>query len=82
MSEKTIIKAYKYRIYPKKSQIKKMEAWLKLCAVMYNFFIDITEIIYKNHNKQINMYDMTSLIPPIRKKSEASKVYTRLYFTT
>lgn len=35
-----IIKAYKYRIYPKKSQTKKMETWLKLCAVMYNFFID------------------------------------------
>jgi putative transposase len=81
MSEKTIIKAYKYRIYPKKSQIKKMEAWLKLCAVMYNFFIDITEIIYKNHNKQINMYDMTSLIPPIRKKSEAFKsVYSTLFY--
>jgi len=29
-----------------------MELWLKLCALMYNFFINITETFYKKYDKR------------------------------
>ena len=80
MAEK-IIRSYKYRIYPTKSQTKKMELWLKLCALMYNFFINITEITYTKYGKQLSMYDLTSFIPRLRKGNETLKnVYSTLFY--
>jgi len=80
MAEK-IIRSYKYRIYPTKSQTKKMELWLKLCALMYNFFINITEITYTKYGKQLNMYDLTSFIPRLRNGNETLKsVYSTLFY--
>jgi len=80
MAEK-IIRSYKYRIYPTKSQTKKMELWLKLCALMYNFFINITETFYKKYDKRLNLYDMTSFIPQLRKGNETLKsVYSSLFY--
>lgn len=80
MAEK-IIRSYKYRIYPTKSQTKKMELWLKLCALMYNFFINITETTYTKYNEQLNMYDLTSFIPRLRNGNETLKnVYSTLFY--
>ncbi len=78
---KKIIRSYKYRIYPTKSQTRKMELWLKLCALMYNFFINITETFYKKYDKRLNLYDMTSFIPRLRKGNETLKsVYSSLFY--
>ena len=70
MSKEMIIKTFKYRIYPKKSQARKMELWFKFCGLMYNFFIEFAERAYKEENKHLSLYDLTAVIPLVRHESE------------
>jgi len=70
MPEKTIVKTFKYRIYPKKSQARKMELWFKFCGLIYNFFIEYAERMYRKENKNLFLYDFTTIVPLIRRESE------------
>ena len=70
MPEKTIVKTFKYRIYPKKSQARKMELWFKFCGLIYNFFIEYAEKMHRKENRNLSLYDFTAVIPLIRRESE------------
>ena len=57
------IRSYKYRLYPSRSQAKKLDSTLEVCAKIYNNLLNIRKDSWENENKSISKYGMDKLIP-------------------
>lgn len=62
---KTILKAYKYRIYPNKQQTELINKTIGCCRFVFNYYLNRRIELYKSDQKTINYNacakDLTSL---------------------
>ena len=74
----SMIKAYKYRIYPTKSQRTKMERTLDLCRWTYNQTLAYRKNAWENEGKSVSKYETHDLLPDWKSdKSELSEVFSQ-----
>jgi putative transposase len=50
-------KLYRYRLYPKKSQIKQLETALELCRMVYNETLALRKNAWETENRNIGYYE-------------------------
>lgn len=65
-----IIKSYKLRIYPTKSQIKQIEKTFGCCRFIYNYFLAKSIKDYKETGKSNTFYQNSKLIPELKRSDE------------
>ncbi len=58
-----MLKAYKFRIYPTKSQRTRMERTLDLCRWTYNKTLEIRKAVWEKEGKSISKYETHNLLP-------------------
>ena len=58
-----INKAYKFRLYPNNSQKEIINKTLGCTRLVYNYYLNKKQELYKNENKNINVYDMIKDLP-------------------
>jgi putative transposase len=61
-----IIRTFKYRIYPSKSQVAKLEETLALCCELYNAALQERRDAWKLEHKPISLFDQILQITEIR----------------
>lgn len=69
-----IIKSYKFRIYPTKSQIKQIEKTFGCCRFIYNYFLAKSIKDYKETGKSNTCYQNSKLIPELKRSDETSRL--------
>ena len=73
-----MLKAYKYRIYPTKSQRTMMERTLDLCRWTYNQTLAYRKDSFEKEGKSISKYETNALLPDWKSdKPELSDVFSQ-----
>lgn len=62
------LKTFKYRIYPSKSQIKKLNDNIRSCVFVWNTFLNERKVLYEVENKQISCFEQINKLPEIKKE--------------
>ncbi len=62
-----MLKTYKYRLYPTKSQITKLENTFSICRALYNYALEHRISSY-NRGQTVNYYDQSASLPEIKKE--------------
>lgn len=76
---KVIRKSYKFRIYPTKAQISKLEMTLDLCRELYNAALQERRDAWRLERKSISYFDQSKQLPEIKKIREDLKaVYSQV----
>lgn len=63
-------KAYKYRIYPNKSQQELIQKTFGCCRFVYNYFLNLKIHEYKNNGKSLNYYDTCKHLTQLKSENE------------
>jgi len=63
-------KTFKYRIFPTKSQVKKLNKVLNACRWLYNHFLEERKTTWGKEKKSISRYDQVNSIPKLKKEYE------------
>lgn len=71
--EKRIIKSYKFRIYPSKSQISILETTLDLCRELYNAALQERRDAYTLKRVLLNYYDQANQLSEIKQTNSEYK---------
>ena len=58
-----INKAYKFRLYPNDSQKEIINKTLGCTRLVYNYYLNKKQELYKNENKSISVYNMIKDLP-------------------
>src|SRR5512138_1722898 len=75
----SMLKAYRFRIYPTKSQRAKMEGTLNLCRWVYNQTLALRKNAWENENKSISRHDTHNLLPTWKKdKPDLQEVFSQV----
>jgi putative transposase len=61
-------KAFKYRLYPTKPQVKDLEQTLELCRELYNAALQERRDAYKKAGKSVGLYQQKRYLPQIREE--------------
>lgn len=61
-----MIKTYKYRIYPTKSQETKLENTFSICKALYNYGLEHRMNLYNQHKKVVNYFEQQNSLPEIK----------------
>jgi putative transposase len=61
-----MLKSYKYRIYPTKSQITKIENTFSICRALYNNALEHRLTEFKRTGRAINYYEQANSLPEIK----------------
>lgn len=64
----TIEKGFKYRLYPKNSQIEQIELMFKAKRYVWNYFLNINKHRLNHHKKVLSFNQMSSLLTLFKKK--------------
>jgi putative transposase len=73
------MKAYRYRLYPTKSQISQMEQTLEICRWIYNETLAMRKNAWEQEQKRISDYEAKRQIPLWKKeRPELSTVYSQV----
>ncbi|MDD5258252.1 MAG: helix-turn-helix domain-containing protein, partial [Methanothrix soehngenii] len=73
-----MLKAYKFRIYPTKSQMTKMEQTLDLCRWTYNQTLAYRKNAWEKEGKSISKYETHNLLPTWKEmKPELGGVFSQ-----
>jgi len=73
-----MLKAFKYRIHPTKSQRTKMNQTLELCRWTYNETLAYRKNAYESEGKSISKYETHNLLPKWKKdKPELKEVFSQ-----
>lgn len=73
-----MLKAFKFRIYPTKSQKTKMERTLDLCRYTYNRTLAYRKESFEQEGKSVSKYETHNLLPTWKKdKPELSEVFSQ-----
>jgi len=64
-----VLKAYKFRVYPTKSQRAKMEGALNLCRGVYNQTLALRKNAWENESKSISRHNTHNLLPTRKRDS-------------
>lgn len=67
---KTILKAYKYRIYPNKRQIELINKTIGCCRFVYNHYLNKKIEIYKSEQKSISYNICANDLTNLKKQYE------------
>lgn len=65
-----LIKAFKIRLYPTKEQEALMWRHVGACRFIWNHFLNLQEERYKAGEKFMSAFDMSYLLPPLKKQEE------------
>lgn len=63
-----MLKTYKYRLYPTKSQITKLENTFSMCRALYNYALEHRISEYKNNSRTVSYYEQSAGLPEIKKE--------------
>lgn len=63
-------RAYKYRVYPNKSQEGLLQKHFGHCRYIYNYFLDVKIKHYKETKKTITWIDLANQLPKLKKENE------------
>ena len=66
---KMIRRTFKYRIFPNKSQIKKLERSLDSCRWLYNHFLEQRKNSWEINKKSLFRYEQSRTIPILKKNN-------------
>ena len=73
------MKAYRYRLYPTKSQVSQMEQTLEMCRWVYNETLAMRKNAWEQEQKHISYYEAKRQIPLWKKeRPELSTVYSQV----
>lgn len=61
-------KTLKYRIFPNKAQLKKLEQFLDACRWLYNNFLEQRKIVWKAERRSLSRYDQSNTILDLKKE--------------
>ncbi len=61
-------KAFKYRLYPTKPQVKDLERTLELCGELYNAALQERRDAYNKAGKSVGLYQQKRYLPQIREE--------------
>ncbi|PKP53790.1 MAG: transposase [Bacteroidetes bacterium HGW-Bacteroidetes-1] len=61
-------KTFKYRIYPTKSQVKKLNDNIRACRFVWNTFLNERKVLYETEKKQISCFDQTAKLTELKKE--------------
>lgn len=76
---KVIRKSYKFRIYPSKSQVAKLENTLGLCRELYNAALQERRDAYDLNRVSISYFDQQNQLPEIKKiREDLNVVYAQV----
>ena len=70
----SMLKAYKFRIYPTKSQTTKMEQTLDLCRWTYNKTLEIHKNAWEKEGKSLSKYETNNMLPEWKEDKPELKV--------
>lgn len=74
-----MLKTFKYRLYPTKSQKTILTKQLEECRWLYNHFLEERKTTYDKLNKSPSMYDQMKTIPVLKTTRESlSEVYSQV----
>lgn len=62
--------SYKFRIYPTKSQEKKLIEWINSSRFVWNYMLDLHQKNYTSTGKGLNRNTMINLLVPLKKDKE------------
>ena len=68
-----MVKNFKYRIYPTKSQETKLKTQLDECRWVYNHFLEQRKAEWEENQKSIGLYDQTMTLPHLKKQRPTLK---------
>ena len=74
-------KSFKYRIYPTRSQIKKLNDNIRSCRFVWNTFLKERKVLYDVEKKQISCFEQVNKLPEIKKEFPFLK-NIRMFSTT
>lgn len=63
-----MLKSYKYRLYPSKSQITKLENIFSICRALYNNALEHKITEYKRNGRTVHNYEQSAGLPEIKKE--------------
>ena len=73
------MKTFKYRLYPKKSQVTTLNKTLELCRQTYNRIHEYRKDKWENEHKNVGKYDIQKLLPMWKtENSELKLVYSQV----
>jgi putative transposase len=67
---KVVRKSFKFRIYPSKAQVAKLETTLSLCRELYNAALQERREAWELNKISISYFDQSKQIPEIKKIRE------------
>jgi putative transposase len=74
-----VLKAYKFRIHPTKSQKNRMERTLNMCRWVYNKTLALRKSAWVNESKSISKYETHNLLPTWKKdRPELKDVFSQV----
>lgn len=59
-------KTHKYRIYPSKSQVRKLDAILAECCWLWNHFLHVRKNVWETEQKTLSWYDTNKMLPGLK----------------
>jgi putative transposase len=65
-----MLKAYKYRLYPNKSQIDQIEKQFGACRFVYNWALEQKIKHYEQHKKSLSCFAVTNQLATLKKQDE------------
>ena len=72
-------KAYKFRLYPTKAQIKIFEQTLNLCRELYNASLQERRDAYRRHSINLNYYDQANQLSAIKEvRPDVGQVHSQV----
>ena len=72
-------RAYKYRIYPTKSQISYLENWFSMCRHLYNWNLQERISVYQETGDSISYHQQQNQLPALKKEKPWFKgVYSQV----
>ncbi len=75
----TMLKAYKFRIYPTKAQKATMDRTLDLCRWTYNKTLETRKAAWENEGKSLSKYETNNLLPAWKHdKPELNEVFSQV----
>jgi putative transposase len=61
-----MLKTFKFRLYPNKSQQKLLQNHLNKCRWLYNYMLNLKRKVYQSDNISLSKYDMQKLLPLLK----------------
>ncbi len=61
-------KTFQYRIYPTKSQIRKLSDMIRSCRFVWNTFLNERKVLYENEKKQLSTFAQLNRLPELKQE--------------